>query len=294
MKNVLFRFSALFLALGILWILPQRVSARTVEFQTTQVTAADVALSPDGKTLVFTILGHLFKLPPNGGTAEQLTFGPYYDNDPVFSPDGSQVAFTSDRDGSEGNIFVLSLGSRQILQMTRDEHAGRPTWSPDGKSIAYLQYGRWTPAVLPAVVSRISVQGGKPETLSAPPKRIGSTFYLPDGRLAWSVIEHDSESNDYVTRIETLTSEGTAATLRTIRGYVDRVLSSPSGDGLYCHRLIGDRWLIPTSEGIVSVPLPAGADKDVLPVSALGRFALSSDGKSLYAAVRSGFGLSQP
>jgi dipeptidyl aminopeptidase/acylaminoacyl peptidase len=150
MKNVLWRFSAL-LALGILWILPQGVSARTVEFQTTKVTAADVALSPDGKTLVFTMLGHLFNLPANGGTAEQLTFGPYYDNDPVFSPDGSQVAFASDRDGSEGNIFVLTLQGRHFVQLTRDERAGRPTWSPDGKSIIYLGYARWTPKGLPAV-----------------------------------------------------------------------------------------------------------------------------------------------
>jgi hypothetical protein len=87
---------------------------------------------------------------------------------------------------------VLSLGGRQVLQLTRGEHADRPTWSPDGRSIVYLQYARRTAAGLPAVVSRISIQGGKPETLSAPPKRIGSSFYLPDGRLAWSVIERDS------------------------------------------------------------------------------------------------------
>ena len=68
-----------------------------------------MALAPDEQTLVFTILGHLFSVPSSGGPADQLTFGPYYDDEPVFSPDGMQIAFTSDRDGSEGNIFVLSL-----------------------------------------------------------------------------------------------------------------------------------------------------------------------------------------
>ncbi len=63
--------------------------ARAIEFETTQVTQADVALSPDGQWLIFTMLGHLFRLPVAGGTAEQLTFGPYYDTDPVFSPDGN-------------------------------------------------------------------------------------------------------------------------------------------------------------------------------------------------------------
>ena len=54
-------------------------AARTIEFETTEVTAADVAFSPDGQWLIFTMLGHLFRLPVEGGTAEQLTFGPYYD-----------------------------------------------------------------------------------------------------------------------------------------------------------------------------------------------------------------------
>ena len=58
------------------------VAARTIEFGTTEVTAAAVALSPDGQWLIVTMLGHLFRLPVDGGTAEQLTFGPYYDTDP--------------------------------------------------------------------------------------------------------------------------------------------------------------------------------------------------------------------
>ncbi len=86
-------------------------AARTIEFETTEVTAADVTLSPDGQWLIFTMLGHLFRLPVEGGTAEQLTFGPYYDTDLVFSPDGNSIAFVSDRDGSEGNVFVLDLAS---------------------------------------------------------------------------------------------------------------------------------------------------------------------------------------
>ena len=53
-------------------VLPNRVAAqddgwRTIEFETTEVTAADVALSPDGEWLIFTMLGHLFRLPVEGG-----------------------------------------------------------------------------------------------------------------------------------------------------------------------------------------------------------------------------------
>ncbi len=64
---------------------------RPLEFETTEVTDGGVALSPDGKWLILTILGHLFRLPAGGGDAEQLTFGPYYHMDPAVSPDGSRV-----------------------------------------------------------------------------------------------------------------------------------------------------------------------------------------------------------
>jgi len=53
-----------------------------------------------------------------------LTFGPYYDSDPVFSPDGSRIAFVSNRDGSDGNIFVLEISNGKISQLTHDYQAG--------------------------------------------------------------------------------------------------------------------------------------------------------------------------
>ncbi len=49
---------------------------RTIEFATTEVTDPDIAVSPDGKWLIFTMLAHLFRLPVAGGEAKQLTFGP--------------------------------------------------------------------------------------------------------------------------------------------------------------------------------------------------------------------------
>jgi hypothetical protein len=60
-------------------VIAQETDWRTIEFETTEVTGANVTVSPDGQWLIFTILGHLFRLPVGGGTAEQLTFGPSYD-----------------------------------------------------------------------------------------------------------------------------------------------------------------------------------------------------------------------
>ena len=71
---------------------------RSIRLSTTEVTDPDVAVSSDGRWLVFTALGHLFQLSTTGGSAKQLTFGPYYDSAPAISPDGTSVAFISDRE----------------------------------------------------------------------------------------------------------------------------------------------------------------------------------------------------
>ncbi|MEE8202113.1 MAG: amidohydrolase family protein [Candidatus Acidoferrales bacterium] len=265
-------------------------AARTIEFETTQVTEADVALSPDGQWLIFTLLGHLFRLPVEGGTAEQLTFGPYYDTDPVFSPDGTQVAFVSDRDGSEGNIFVLELATGQITQVTRERRAGRPTWTPDGQAIVYLRfvpeesrYAFWGPAL--ALVRRVALSGGEPETLGAPPRNFRSVFYFPDGRLAWAVVQEGSGSPRWETRIEVMNPQGGVSTLRVLKGHVDHVIASPLGDGLYCRRVPERRsnWE-PYEEDLLFLPLPEGADSRVglLPAYESARFAVAANNKSIY------------
>ena len=124
-----------------LLLLPVRVyeqaSFRTITIDTSEVTTPAVAVTPDGRTLVFSAIGHLFELPIAGGATTQLTFGPSYDFDPAMSPDGSRIAFASNRDGSGSNIFVLDRASKRVTQISREVEAARPVWSPDAKTIAY-------------------------------------------------------------------------------------------------------------------------------------------------------------
>ena len=140
-----------------------------------------VAVSPTGDSLVFTALGHLFRLPTNGGKARQLTFGPWFDSDPAISPDGRSVVFASDRDGeSNGNLFLLDLESGNLRQLTHEHWAARPVWSPDGTHISYLSYlakGLWAeyefvaPDGVLAEVRRVAVSGEGVETVTAGPGR---------------------------------------------------------------------------------------------------------------------------
>ena len=300
MKTYLFR-TAFFLLMCVL-VVPA-AAARTIEFETTEVTAADVALSPDGHWLIFTMLGHLFQLPVEGGEAEQLTFGPYYDTDPVFSPDGTQMAFVSDRDGSDGNVFVLDLATEQITQLTREAWAARPAWSPDGQSIVYLSLVREVlgvapllnhsfPHTVPALVRRVAVNGGQPETIFAPPRLYRSINYLPDGRLVWTVIELKMEGNQTpraTSRIEARDSYGHISTLRTVPGYLEPVEANPTGNGFYGRRFFPVLlWHTQRPEDFVFLPLPEGAERLLFTLSpARGwtpRFAVAPDNKSLFLA----------
>ncbi len=102
------------------------------------------ALSPDGATLVFSWMGDLWGVPSGGGTAERLTSHPADELRSVFSPDGSLLAFESERDGAR-NLYVapigrsatgLSLGAiRRATISDRAQQLGG--FSADGKSLYY-------------------------------------------------------------------------------------------------------------------------------------------------------------
>ena len=259
---------------------------RTIQFETTQVTAPDVAVTPDGEWLIFTMLGKLFRLSVKGGEAEQLTFGPYYDNDPAISPDSKLVAFQSDRDGTAGNIFVLTLATKDIRQLTREIWADRPNWAPDGQSLAYLQLERksWGPRATdprpPAVVRRVNLAGDRPESIR-PLGSVWSVFYLTDGRVAWTVTEADSNSGRVTTRIEVLNADGRITTMRTFDGNAQSVVAGPKADGLYTRY---GKWDTTFQEPyIVFAPNSVGTERRIIPVSGEdARFSVSADNKTMY------------
>ncbi len=237
--------------------------AREIEFTATQVTSADVAISPNGASVVFAMLGHLFRVPAAGGAAEQLTFGPAYDDEPVYSPDGAALAFVSDRDGSESNIFLLSLRSGQLTQLTHETWADLPTFSPDGRTIFYGRHMPATVGTFPTrnaerVICRVALTGGPAEAITARPQHLGSIFFLPNGRLAWTVSDLDRASSEYLTSIEAMSSSGVADTLRSVNGLVDWAIAPARGSTIYAHRVTGsayEEWVPAATEDVISVPL---------------------------------------
>ncbi|MFQ5631776.1 MAG: TolB family protein, partial [bacterium] len=106
----------------------------TVEFTTDEGTWMNLDVSPDGKEIVFDLLGDIYIMPITGGEAQALTEGPAWDVQPRFSPDGSKISFTSDRDGGD-NIWIMNRDGSEPKQISKEKFRllNNAVWTPDGK-----------------------------------------------------------------------------------------------------------------------------------------------------------------
>jgi Tol biopolymer transport system component/imidazolonepropionase-like amidohydrolase len=107
-----------------------------VRFTTDEGTWLNVDVSPDGKQIVFDMLGDLYTLSIEGGDATRITSGRAMDMQPVFSPDGKHIAFTSDRAGGD-NIWIINSDGSEPTQVSKEDFRllNNPAWTPDGEYI---------------------------------------------------------------------------------------------------------------------------------------------------------------
>lgn len=106
------------------------------EVTVTQGTNVALALSPDGATIAFDLLGILWTIPAGGGPARRLT-GDFDDiAQPDWSPDGSRIAFQSYRTGNF-HVWSMTADGTELIQHTSGPFDHREVrWSPDGRTIA--------------------------------------------------------------------------------------------------------------------------------------------------------------
>ena len=94
------------------------------------------AISPDGTTIAFTYCGDIFTVPVGGGRATQLTTNPAYDSRPVWSPDGKQIAFASDREGSF-DVFIMSRDGGAPTRLTTHSTTEIPVAFADSTHVLF-------------------------------------------------------------------------------------------------------------------------------------------------------------
>ena len=102
-----------------------------VPIDTPHGTWMSLDVSPDGREIAFDLLGDLYIMPIGGGEARALTTGIAWDMQPRYSPNGSEIAFTSDRGGGD-NIWVMNRDGSDPRQSPRKTSAcsTRPTGRP--------------------------------------------------------------------------------------------------------------------------------------------------------------------
>ena len=116
---------------------PPGMETREITLDVTEGTWMSLDVSPDGSMIAFDLLGDIYTMPISGGAATNIASGLAWDIQPRFSPDGSQIAFTSDRAGGD-NIWVMNTDGSEPRQISRENFRlmNNPTWSPDGRYIA--------------------------------------------------------------------------------------------------------------------------------------------------------------
>ena len=100
------------------------------------------ALTPDAKTVIFSYEGDLWRVAANGGEASRITAMPGNEINPRVSPDGKQLAFSSDQFGNY-DVYVMPMGGGEVRQLTFNDAADEAdSWSWDSKTI-YFTSGRY-------------------------------------------------------------------------------------------------------------------------------------------------------
>ena len=97
----------------------------------------DIQISPDGTEIAFCYKGDIYKVPAKGGAATQLTTQDSYESNPIWSPDGRQIAFASDRYGNF-DVFVMPANGGAAQRLTTNSTGETPSaFTPDGKYILF-------------------------------------------------------------------------------------------------------------------------------------------------------------
>lgn len=142
---------------------------------------SEPGVSPDGKEIAFVSGGDIWTVPSSGGEARLLVSDMATDSRPLYSPDGTRLAYVSARDGS-GNVYVLTFATGEVKRLTYDDTLDRVDgWSRDGKWI-YFSSANHDISYMNDVF-RVSVEGGTPMAVAA--DRYANEYFAapsPDGK----------------------------------------------------------------------------------------------------------------
>jgi imidazolonepropionase-like amidohydrolase/Tol biopolymer transport system component len=254
--------------------------SRDISIDTRTGSWMSVDVSPDGKTIAFDLLGDIYVMPISGGEAKAINSGHAWSIQPRFSPDGSEIAYTSDAGGGD-NIWIMNADGSNTRQLTKEDFRllNNPYWSPDGAYIAAKKHFTTTRSAGTGEIWLYHRNGGggvavveRPNELHQ--KALGETAISPDGRYIYFSLdqtpggsfEYAQDSNGEVMAIRRFDLE-TGENEAYISGAGGAVRPTPSPDGRYLafvRRIRGESalFLKDLSSG-AEFPIYEGLDKDL-------------------------------
>jgi Tol biopolymer transport system component/C-terminal processing protease CtpA/Prc len=132
--------------------------------QSSKPSLATPAISPDGKEIAFASGGDIWTVPADGGEARLLISNPADESRPLYSPDGTKLAFISTRTGA-GDIYVLTLTTGALERLTfSDSPSNLDGWSRDGQWIYFTS--NTTDVAGQGDILRVRSTGGTPLEVS--------------------------------------------------------------------------------------------------------------------------------
>jgi imidazolonepropionase-like amidohydrolase/Tol biopolymer transport system component len=214
----------------------------TVPLDLTSGTWMSLDVSPDGKEIVFALLGDLYTIPVGGGQARALTSGIPWDMQPRYSPDGKWIAFTSDRSGGD-NIWIVGRDGKNPQQVTKESFRlpNSPAWTPDSQYIAARKHFTGTRSAGAGEIWLYHRTGGEGLQMTKranEQKDDGEPAFSPDGRyLYWSedatpgkFFEYNKDPNGQIYEIKRLDRQ-TGKIIPYVTGPGGSIRPTPSPDG---------------------------------------------------------------
>lgn len=166
-----------------------RANYTEISFETSEGTWMNLDVSPDGREIVFDLLGNLYIMPVTGGEATVIREGLAYEIQPRFSPDGSKISFTSDAGGGD-NIWVMNRDGSDARQITNESFRllNNASWTPDGNYLIAKKHFTSARSLGAGEIWMYHITGGSGIQLTERPndqQDKGQPFVSADGRYVY-------------------------------------------------------------------------------------------------------------
>ncbi len=235
-------------------------------------------VSPKGDEIVFDLLGDLYTIPIAGGEAHALTHDVAWQMQPRYSPDGKEIAYTSDQGGGD-NVWVMERDGSRPRAVTKETFRllNSPVWSPDGQFLAARKHFTAQRSLGAGEIWLYHRTGGDGLQMTKKEndeKDTGEPAFSPDGRYlyysqdvtAGSTFQYNKDPNGEIFVIQRLDRQ-TGKTERFVTGPGGAVRPTPSRDGkllAFVRRARGKSvlYLMDVASGEVW-PLYDGLDRDM-------------------------------